>query len=138
MKRILFLVSLVFLLNSCSVDDDSIAYYYEILPVDSYEMPETFVFGETYPIKVYYKRPTTCHGFDGFYFKPELNTRTIGIQSIVVGQSDCVSIDESTPAQYATLNFSVAYHETYLFRFYKGQDENGEDIFEEVEVPVID
>jgi hypothetical protein len=138
MKRILFLVSLVFLLNSCSMEDDSINYHYEILPVDSFELPESFVFGQTYPIKIYYKRPTTCHGFDGFYYDSHMNTRTIAIQSIVMNQSNCLEISAEEPSLEATLNFSVVYNETYLFRFYKGKDENGEDIFEEVEVPVTD
>ena len=37
------------------MDDDSVTYHYEILAVDSYELPETFTFGETYPIKIYIK-----------------------------------------------------------------------------------
>ena len=57
MKRILFLFSLVFLLNACSLEDDSINYHYEILPVDSFELPETFTFGETYALKIYLKDP---------------------------------------------------------------------------------
>ena len=138
MKRILFLVSLVFLFNSCGIDDDTINYHYEILPVDSFELPESFVYGHNYPIKIYYKRPTTCHGFDGFYYESHLNTRTIAVQSIVVNQNNCEDINFNDPAMEATLNFSVVYHDTYLFKFYKGKDENGENIFEEVEVPVTD
>lgn len=138
MKRILFLISLVFLLNSCSMEDDSVNFHYEILPVDSFELPESFVFGETYPIKIYYKRPTTCHGFDGFYYDSHMNTRTIAVQAIVVNQSNCEEISSNEPALEAVLNFNVVYNETYLFKFYKGKDENGEDIFEEVEVPVTD
>jgi hypothetical protein len=138
MKRLLFLVSLVFLLNSCSMDDDSINYRYEILPVDSFEIPESFVFGQTYPIKIYYKRPTTCHGFDGFFYDSYMNTRTIAVQSIVVNQSNCLEISSEEPALEAVLNFKVVYQNTYLFKFYKGKDENGENIFEEVEVPVTD
>ena len=138
MKRILFLVSLVFLFNSCGIDDDTINYHYEILPVDSFELPESFVYGHNYPIKIYYKRPTTCHAFDGFYYESHLNTRTIAVQSIVVNQNNCEDINFNDPAMEATLNFSVVYHDTYLFKFYKGKDENGENIFEEVEVPVTD
>lgn len=138
MKRIIFIISLVFLLNSCSMDDDSIDFHYEILSVDSYELPESFVFGQTYPIKIYYKRPTTCHGFDGFYYESHMNIRTIAVQSIVVNQSNCVEISSDEPALEAILNFNVVYQDTYIFKFYKGKDENGQDIFEEVEVPVTD
>jgi hypothetical protein len=136
MKRILFLFGLVFLLNSCTLDDDSIKYHYEILPVDSFELPETFVFGQTYTIKIYYKLPTTCHVFEGFYYNSYLNTRTIAVQSIVVDKNNCEDINFDDPAIEATLEFSVVYNNTYLFKFYKGKDENGNDIFEEVEVPV--
>ena len=55
-----------------------------------------------------------------------------------MNQSNCLEISAEEPSLEATLNFSVVYNETYLFRFYKGKDENGEDIFEEVEVPVTD
>jgi len=138
MKRILILFGLVFLLNSCSMDDDSINYHYEILPVDSYEIPESFEFGQTYTIKIYYKLPTTCHVFDGFYYNSYLNTRTVAVQSVVVNQSNCVEIDVDEPALQNTFEFNVVYNETYLFKFYKGKDENGNEIFEEVEIPVTD
>lgn len=120
------------------MDDDSINYHYEILPVDSYELPESFVFGQTYSLKIYYKLPTTCHGFEGFYYESHMNTRTIAIQSIVVNQSNCEEISSDEPAVEAILNFNAAYNQTYLFKFYKGKDENGVNIFEEVEVPVTD
>lgn len=138
MKRILFVISLVFLLNSCTIEDDADNYHYEILPVDSYELPESFVFGQTYAIKIFYKLPTTCHGFEGFYYESHMNTRTIAIQSIVVNQNNCQPISVDEPAVETILDFSVVYNEPYLFKFYKGKDENGVNIFEEVEVPVTD
>jgi hypothetical protein len=36
-----------------------------------------------------------------------------------------------------SFNFYVTNTGSYIFKFYKGEDANGQNIFEEVEIPVI-
>jgi hypothetical protein len=80
MKKFFWLIAIAVLFNSCSVEEEP-EFHYEILAVDSYIAPETFIFNETHAIKVFYKKPTTCHAFQGFYFDTSGNVRTVAVQS---------------------------------------------------------
>lgn len=135
MKKIFFLLLIAISFSSCSVDDGN-DFYYEILPVESVDMPEEFVLGETYEITVTYLRPTTCHVFNNFYYESELNQRTVAIVTTVYQNNDCLPlIDEQVEA---TFNFMVNSNGTYVFKFWQGEDENGNDLYYIVEVPVVE
>ena len=136
MKKIFFLLLIAISVTSCSVDDDVNDFYYEILPVESVEIPEEFVLGQTYEITVTYLRPTTCHVFNNFYYDSELNQRTVAVVTSVYQNKDClVLIDEEVEA---TFNFMVNSNGTYVFKFWQGEDENGNDLYYIVEVPVVE
>ena len=66
MKRLVVFCLTLMLFASCSVDDDSTSFSFEVLPVESVDIPDEFELGETYPITVSYLRPSTCHGFKEF------------------------------------------------------------------------
>ncbi|GGD23112.1 hypothetical protein [Flavobacterium orientale] len=136
MKKVLFILTAL-LVISCS-PDDSPSYHYVILPVETFEVPETVQTGQIYQIKVSYKRPTTCHVFEGFYYDMYFEFRTIGVQNIVVDRNDCIDTDPDEEAIVKSFDFSPTEFApyTYIFRFYKGKDEQGNNIFEEVEIPV--
>ena len=133
MKKFLLIVITCLSLGSCSSDDPAM-YRLEILPVESYIVPQSFVFRDTYVIKLNYKRPTTCHALHGIYFRAIENSRTIGIQSTFSLQDYCQ--DYTGEAFETSFDFYVNSMETYIFRFYKGKDENNNDIYESVEIPV--
>jgi hypothetical protein len=133
-KIVLFLVVITSFL-SCSIDDDVPTYTYEILPVDSYVVPASFTLGETYEIKLKYQKPTVCHIYQGIYYDKNLNTRTIAIQTAVQNNQACT--EQIPPLSEVSFNFMVNNTGSYIFKFYKGEDANGEDIFEEVEIPVV-
>lgn len=136
MKKIFFLLLIAISVTSCSVDDDVNDFYYEILPVESVEISEEFVLGQTYEITVTYLRPTTCHVFNNFYYDSELNQRTVAVVTSVYQNNDClVLIDEEVEA---TFNFMVNSNGTYVFKFWQGEDENGNDLYYIVEVPVVE
>ena len=133
MKKFFWLIVIAVLFNSCSVDEEP-KFHYEILAVDSYIVPESFVFRNNYEINIFYKRPTTCHAFQGLYYNSFDNTRTMAIQCAVANNSYCQTYDGE--ASEVSLNFYANSLETYLFKFYKGKDENGEAIYENIEIPV--
>jgi hypothetical protein len=135
MKKIFFLLLIAISVTSCSVDDDVNDFYYEILPVESVEIPEEFVLGQTYEITVTYLRPTTCHVFNNFYYDSELNQRTVVVTSVYQNNDCLVLIDEEVEA---TFNFMVNSNGTYVFKFWQGEDENGNDLYYIVEVPVVE
>ena len=133
-KIVLFLVVITSLL-SCSLNDDSPTYTYEVLPVDSYVMPASFTLGQTYEIKLKYQKPTSCHIYQGIYYEKNLNTRTIAVQTAVKKNQVCTM--EIPPISEVSFNFMVSNTGSYIFKFYKGKDSAGKDIFEEVEIPVV-
>jgi hypothetical protein len=133
-KIVLFLIVITSFLG-CSLDDDNPTYTYEVLPVDSYVVPASFTLGQTYEIKLKYRKPTACHIYQGIYYDKNLNTRTIAIQTAV--QNDQVCTTEIPPISEVSFNFTVTNTGSYIFKFYKGEDTAGKDIFEDVEIPVV-
>ncbi|WP_396185061.1 hypothetical protein [Flavobacterium sp.] len=133
-KIVLFLVVITSLL-SCSLNDDSPTYTYEVLPIDSYVVPASFTLGQTYEIKLKYQKPTVCHIYQGIYYEKNLNTRTIAIQTAVEKNQVCTM--QLPPLSEVSFNFIVSNTGSYIFKFYKGEDATGKEIFEDVEVPVV-
>lgn len=134
MKKIVLLTLFLITLLGCSGEDDHPNYSYEVIQIDSYTVPQSFILGQTYEIKLKYTRPSECHFYQGIYYRKDLNIRTIAIQTAVNKDQACVL---SIPAQSeVSFNFYATELGSYIFKFYKGKDANGQNIFEEVEVPV--
>lgn len=126
----------LFTFSSCELDDNSPNFHFELLPVDSVSVPESFVMGKTYKIKAYYKRPTDCYLSDGFYYEKDLNTRTFALQSKVLDRGDCTPINDQT-LEESSFNFFVNSNGSYKFKFYNGEDEDGNNTFLEYNIPVV-
>lgn len=136
MKKIIIVLALVLGLSSCSLDDDTPNFHSVVLPVEEALLPQEFALGETYEIKMWYKRPSTCHTFSRVYYEKELNTRIVAIENIVTENNNCLELtDEMIEVSF---DFYVTSNGSYIFKFWKGKDDYGVDIFDEVEVPVID
>ena len=133
MKKLVLLLSLLFAFNSCSTDDGD-NFRFELLPVESVEIPNEFTLGETYEITIRYYRPSTCHAFNSFYYEKNLNTRTIAVESIVFEQDGCEALESVLVEK--KLNFHVTNNGSYIFKFWQGTNEAGEDIFLDYEIPV--
>ena len=134
-KIVLFLIVITSFLG-CSLDDDNPTYTYEVLPVDSYVVPASFTLGKICEIKLKYQKPSSCHIYQGIYYDKNLNTRTIAIQTAVQDNQVCTA--DVPPKSEVSFNFTATNTGSYIFKFYKGKDANGENIFEEVEIPVVD
>lgn len=135
-KYILSLIVLTGLLSSCSIEDSNpINYHLEVLPINTVTIPEEFVHGMTYEISVTYTRPSTCYQFNDFIYEINGNERTVAVVNTVyqAGNSSCVEDPEEVTASF---NFIVTATETYVFKFYQGEDADGVDQYYIVEVPV--
>lgn len=132
MKRFLILCVLVMSLWSCSTDEGD-NFRFEVLPVKSVEMPETFVFGETYDIRLTYLRPTSCHVFYDYYYESVGNQRTVAIVTAVKENDTC---KEANTEREVSFKFKVISTDTYVFKFWQGDDSDGEDQYYIIEVPV--
>jgi hypothetical protein len=135
MKKIALFIVLITSFIGCSINNDNTSYTYDVLPIDSYVVPTSFTLGQTYEIKLKYQNPSSCHIFQGIYYDKNLNTRTIAIQTAVKNNQTCST--EIPPLSEVSFNFEVTSNGSYIFKFYKGKDANGEDIFEDVEIPVV-
>jgi hypothetical protein len=136
MKK-LFLSSLFLILfASCSLDDNSVNYNLEILPIESVEIPDSFTLGETYPITVSYFKPSTCHAFREFYYLKNNNERTVAVINYDYIDNNCTDLTDELVE--ATFNFIVTSNGSYIFKFWQGVDDNDVDQYLTIEVPVID
>lgn len=135
MKKIVLFLVLITSIMGCSLNDPD-TYSYQILPVESYTIPDSFTLGETYEITLKYQKPTSCHLFQSIYYEKELNTRIVAIQTALKDNQTCSQV--LPPLSEVTFNFYVTNTGSYIFKFYKGQDIDGEDVFEEVEIPVVE
>lgn len=130
----LFLALAVMSLSSCDIDDGA-NFHFVPLQVVSAEFPESFDINETYEIKVTFVRPNGCTFFEGFDIsKPDKTERkVVAIGARLTDDEACTEVIEEVETSF---QFIVLYSETYLFRFWTGEDENGEQQYLEIEVPV--
>lgn len=137
-KLLLFFVAVV--LMSCSMEEDEpIPFHLELMAIEAVEIPEYVMPGNEYQIKVYYRKPTDCHYFEGLLYDVEGPVCTVAPQSMVIEANNCEPLVELA-AEEASFTFTCGTNYAfnhYLFKFYVGEDEEGNQIFEDVEIPVV-
>ena len=122
--------------TSCSIDSDySPTFYLEVLPIESVNMPQEFVLGETYEIEITYNRPNGCYFFNDFFYQTNENERTIAIINTVYTDLSCAQEEEFVDVNFT---FQVTSSDTYIFKFFQGEDETGDDQYYILEVPVVE
>jgi hypothetical protein len=134
MKRIISLIALVFLFNSCTPEDGP-NYTYELRPVLSVNIPSEFTLGETYTITMQYNKPTSCHYYNTISYHKDLNIRTIAVETVKEETNSCTE----TPNDVSTCSFDfmVTSNGSYIFKFWQGKDAQGNDMFLQYEIPVL-
>ncbi len=144
MRRILLSVLLGFLMMSCSTEDDGPNIEYGIAPITSSEFPEYFEPGKNYDIRLTYKLPTTCHSFIGFDGgREDANTQEFFIYALTSRNLDLTNCATEDPelTKFGTIrNFliseNVSEDEVFIFKLWKGTDDENNPIFETIEIPV--
>ena len=137
MKKFIILFLAVFLIYGCNDDDDNNYhdYYLEYVSVISADLPDEFIYGRTYRINVTIELPNSCYfyynQYDYFY---EGTSRLIyPIAHVDDGVPCTPNIRETT----FSIPVQALQYETYIFKFYQGEDADGQDMFLTIEVPVI-
>ncbi|MBN2868688.1 MAG: hypothetical protein JXK08_08465 [Flavobacteriaceae bacterium] len=135
-KIILLLISLSFILTSCSVNDDTPTdnYHIEILPVESAIVPESFIYGENHEITISYIRPNSCYAFNDIYYLKDNNIRTVAVMNTVY--NNVFNCQDLQDIEQKTFTIEATQLENYIFKFWQGVDDNGEDLYLTIEVPV--
>jgi len=122
------------ILTSCSIDsDETDTFYLEVLAIDSVEIPEQFLLGESYDISMTYTKPNSCYQFNDFIYEIINDERSVAIVNTVYPNANCTRAQESVTVSF---NFTISETEPYVFKFYQGEDSEGVDQYYFVEVPV--
>ena len=132
-KKIFFVLFAVILMVSCS-DDDSYEYHYELLPIEDAVVPEEFIRGEVYDISVTYIVPSDYYVNSDILYEYDLEARNVAVISLVIESNDVETINVE---QELTFKVHALQKSPYLFRFWQGDDDNGDPIYLTIEVPVI-
>ncbi len=146
MKKIPLLLLAFFALISCNADDSSQPeVHYEVIPISRCNMPYAMTSGETYEFEMIYRMPTTCHIYKGIFFEGSGTDKTVAIQTMVFQRPDCQVIDYSANNAQPTPEPQVSNYQfkatappgsVYTFKIWSGKDDEGEDTFYNVTVPV--
>lgn len=125
---------LLLVLNACDIGDDGVTYHFVTLQITEVSMPETFNLNESYEIGVTVLVPNGCTQFEGFDIVSE-DTTVRHVVAIGTEQDDlaCTQVVSEVETSF---NFVCLYPETYLFRFWTGEDAQGVPQYLEIEVPV--
>lgn len=134
-KYTLMVVLFSLILGGCSLEEDEANFYFTSLPIESAELPESFNLNETYRINVTYSLPDGCTQYEGFDVTKE-DTTVRNVVAIGVAMTDLVSCTQMVTQEEASFNFIVKYDQPYTFRFYQGENSEGEPEFLELVVPV--
>ena len=133
MKKTALLLLGLLVFYSCLDTNDSVDFKYEFLSIDEAITPANFTFGKTDTIKVKYSLPNGCYAFDRIYYETKDTTRTVAITALVTLNDACT---QAIIKEEYELIIRASQTEDYVFKFYKGKDNKGENIFEEVVIPV--
>lgn len=134
-KTLLLVLFFIFApLVSCNLSDETVNFHFVNLQIVGAELPESFTLNETYEIKVTFVRPNNCIFFEGFEISKggstERNVVAIGSE---LDDTACEHIAEEAVEYF---DFTCYYTDSYVFRFWTGEDANGVAQYLEYEVPV--
>ena len=146
MKKLLLIFVAALTLASCDNNDDYSNFYYEYVTTEEADVPAEMEIGKIYRIHVDYIKPTTCYQYVNLDYRRsiediddvdgtpvETQVRTIGIVNRVFEEEDCEVLEETKQVFF---DFEPREEGPYVFRFWIGEDEEGEDIFLEYEAEV--
>ncbi len=139
MKRIFVGIALLAmaspLFQGCSLDDNEANFHFVSLSIVDVDIPDSFVLNETYEIGVTFIRPDGCTFFEGFNVLNTAQTDrdVVAIGTVIDNDTACTQAIEEV---VATFTFVVLYNQEYHFRFYAGDDTDGEPEYLEFTVPI--
>ena len=132
MKKIITLIAILCII-SCSNDGTNFALH--LAPIEEAEVPESFTYRSLDTISISYKLPNTSYALYDVVYTYQDTTRIVAVELIEDLEQNS---QNDTIVERITIPIRVTQRENYLFKFYKGKDSIGTNIFEEIEVPVIE
>ena len=133
MNRVFFVIFSFIIFVSCS-NDDGPTYHYELLAVEDVDLPDEFEYGKVYNVSLKYILPDDCYISSDVLYEYDLDMRNVAVISTVLDDKDCFPVDFEDNISFKVKALQT---ETYVFKFWQGEDEQGEPIYLIKEVPVV-
>lgn len=131
MKNLSYLLIFLIIGASCTLDNNN--YRLKLLTIDESTVPQNFTFKNVDTISVKYTLPNGCHHFHSLYYQFQDTTRIIAIRAIENLDQTCT---EGSFQKELKIPIKVLQQKDYVFKFWKGKDNDDKDVFEEKVVPV--
>jgi hypothetical protein len=129
MKKLFLLILISLLYVSCSTESEAEDVTFELLPVNTIELPTSFKVNKENIIKVKFIRPTDCYAFNKFYNEQDGATRTFVVESTVFENGSCSALASGNNVATQILKFRPEQIGEYTLKFWQGKDMNGDDLF---------
>lgn len=133
MKKILTLI-LLSLTFSCSNDSENFIEFEELGAITAVSGPDQVTVGQTFDYVVTFKVPTTCHSFQRLDFAANTNERVVAVVFAITDDA-CNPLGNFT--EEVTFNITPDSPGTILFKFFAGNNAQGQPTFIEKEVTVV-
>jgi len=105
-----------------------------LLPIkELVEVPGILSYQETSYFKVKFELPNSCYHYFGLDYRYRGNQRIVAIRAIKDLDETCT---QQTIPLTTTFQVLATQRDDYVFKFWKGADNQGNDIFETVIIPV--
>ena len=98
------------------------------------DLPEEFEYGKVYNVSLKYILPDDCYISSDVLYEYDLDMRNVAVISTVLDDKDCFPVDFEDDISFKVKALQT---ETYVFKFWQGEDEQGEPIYLIKEVPVV-
>ncbi|MGY0391319.1 hypothetical protein ACW5R3_02010 [Bizionia sp. KMM 8389] len=133
-----FICALAILVFSCATDDEiQQTNRVVLLPVESAIVPNEVSIGETYEIIVTFKKPSDCYYYKDIYMRNDPDGTLVAVLASVL--PDTYACQETNNIIEKTFILEPTRDITnYVFKFWHGNTNTGEDTYIIFEVPVID
>lgn len=144
MRKFVFLFVTTLAFTSCSIEDDGTRIEYQFAEIISADLPESFEKGKTYLIDITYQLPSACHtatGIEVIRGKSTGDERRdiyiVGISSYNANLTECNRDDDDLERE-KSFSILIDEDEPYTFYLWTGVDEDDENQYTIVEVPVTE
>jgi hypothetical protein len=135
-KIIIVSIFSMFVLIGCDINDDGFFQGTQISPILNANVQDTMVIGESYSLEITYQKDSDCHVFSNFDVLPEGNSLVIVKAVTLFTQASNCSQEAS--GELKELEFRNTFETNFTFKFLSDVDNEGEPVYIDKEVVVIE
>lgn len=125
-----------FLMIGCDVNDDGFFQSSQVSPILNANVPDTMIIGESYSLEVTYQKDSDCHTFSNFDVLPQGDSLVfVRAVTLFTQASNC---SQDALGELKELEFDNTFETNFTFKFLNDVDNEGEPVYIDKEVVVIE